>query len=474
MTNLPKSCVIGAGSSGLTTIKALKERGLPLDCFDRSDDLGGNWYYNNPNKLSSAYRMLHIDSSKSRMRYSDFPMPEEYPNYCHHTQVLAYFHAYAERFGLREHVTFNTGVERAERQPDGAWRVRLSTGEEREYDALFVCNGHHWDPRWPEPAFPGKLDGTVMHSHDYRDAEQFRGKNVLILGMGNSSMDIAVECSYVADKVFLAARRGAHIIPKYLFGRPADQWTVPWLPWWLGRIGLSRLLWLQTGSMESYGLPKPDHKLMEAHPSVSSVILDRIAHGDIKPKPNIAELCGDRVRFVDGTSESVDAIIYCTGYKVSFPFFDADFLAAPDNDLPLFLRMFKPGIDNLFFIGLLQPLGAIFPAAERQACLAGEYLAGRYALPSEGEMQATIEAERAAMFRRYVKSKRHTMQVDFDVFMRQLKREMQTGARRAAKIGSRLPVPRHAQTATPMPAEPAIAGPHAAREARATSGKEVT
>ncbi|MBI2826514.1 MAG: NAD(P)-binding domain-containing protein [Planctomycetia bacterium] len=446
MSELPFSCIIGAGSSGITAAKALLERGLPFDCFDRSDDVGGNWYYNNPNQLSSAYRMLHIDTSKSRMQYSDFPMPEEFPNYCHHAQVLAYFRAYADHFGVRELVTFNTGVERAERQGDGMWSVRLSTGESRQYDALFVCNGHHWDPRWPEPPFPGTFDGAMIHSHDYRDAEAFRGKNVLILGMGNSAMDISVECSYVANRVYLASRRGAHIIPKYLLGRPADKWVVPWLPWRLSRIGMRAFLWLQVGRMENYGLAKPDHKLLEAHPSVSSVILDRIAHGDIVPKPNIAELAGREVRFADGTAAPVDAIIYCTGYKVSFPFFDEQFLSAPDNDLPLYQRMFKAGIDNLFFIGLFQPLGAIFPISEKQACLAGEYLCGRYALPSEAEVQRTIQAQRDAMFRRYVKSKRHTMQVDFDSFLRGLKRDMRAGARRAAAAGNRLPVPPRART----------------------------
>ena len=167
------------------------------------------------------------------MEFSDFPMPAEYPNYCHHTQVLSYFRDYADHFGIREQVTFNTGVDHAQRLADGTWRVRLTTGEERSYDALFVGNGHHWNPRWPEPPFPGTFAGTTMHSHDYRDAEPFRGKNVLILGMGNSAMDISVECSYVADKVFLASRRSAHIIPKYLLGRPADQWVMPGIPWWI-------------------------------------------------------------------------------------------------------------------------------------------------------------------------------------------------------------------------------------------------
>ena len=441
MSDLPVSCIIGAGSSGVTTAKALMERGLPFDCFDASDDIGGNWYFQNPNGTSSAYQKLHIDTSKSKMQYSDFPMPAEYPNYCHHSQVLAYFRSYADHFGVRERITFNTGVDRADRGADGVWNVRLSTGETRAYDALFVCNGHHWAPRWPEPAFPGALNGQVIHSHDYRDAEAYRGKNVVVLGMGNSAMDIAVECSYTANQVYLAARRGAHIVPKYLLGRAADQWAIPALPWWISRIVLAKMLWLQVGRMEQYGLPKPDHKLLEAHPSVSSGILDRIAHGEIRPKSNIASLEGDRVRFVDGSSEAVDAVIYCTGYQVKFPFFDDQFLSAPDNDLPLYLRMFKPGINNLIFIGLMQPLGAVFPLAEQQAKLAAEYLSGNCVLPSEAEMNAVIEADRKRMFARYIPSKRHTMQVDYDPFMKSLKREQRQGARRARATGNRLPVP---------------------------------
>lgn len=425
------------------------ERGLPFDCFDPSDDVGGNWYFNNPNGRSSAYQKLHIDTSKSKMQYSDFPMPEEFPNYCHHSQVLAYFRSYAEHFGVRERITFKTAVERAERGADGVWNVRLSTGGTRQYDALLVCNGHHWSPRWPEPAFPGSLNGPVIHAHDYRDAEAFRGKNVVVLGMGNSAMDIAVECSYTAKQVFLAARRGAYIVPKYLLGRPADQWAIPGLPWWLARVVLSKMLWLQVGSMEKYGLPKPDHNLLEAHPSVSSGILDRIAHGEIRPKPNIAALDGDRVRFVDGSSEAVDAVIYCTGYQVKFPFFDEQFVSAPDNDLPLYLRMFKPGINNLIFIGLMQPLGAVFPLAEQQAKLAAEYLAGNCVLPTEAEMQAVIDADRKRMFRRYVPSKRHTMQVDFDPFMKSLKRQQRRGARLARAAGNRLPAPPKAVSGEP-------------------------
>src|SRR5690606_20956606 len=125
-------------------------------------------------------------------------------------------------------------------------------------------------------------------------------------------------------------------------------------------------------------------------------------------------LCGDRVEFQDGSIDRADAIIYCTGYRVSFPFFDPDFLDAPDNDLPLFFRVFRPGIPDLFFIGLLQPLGAIMPLAEAQSRWIAEYLCGDYALPSLDRMRRIMERHRSAMFRRYVPSSRHTMQVDFD------------------------------------------------------------
>ncbi|MBI2422034.1 MAG: NAD(P)-binding domain-containing protein [Candidatus Hydrogenedentes bacterium] len=440
MTNYPKACIAGAGSSGLTTAKALKERGIPFDCFEMSDNIGGNWYFNNPNRRSSAYELLHIDTSKSRMQFSDFPMPEEYPNFAHHSQVFAYFNAYCDHFGLRDRITFNTEVKHAIRDDQGLWQVELGNGETRAYDAFFVCNGHHWDPRMPEPAFPGHFDGEQLHSHHYKSAAPYRGKRVLVLGMGNSAMDISVETSYVAEKVFLAARRGAYVIPKYLFGKPIDTWVMPVFPYWINRIILGFMLRLQVGRPEDYGLQTPDHKLLEAHPSMSSTLLDRLAHGEVTPKPNIAELQGDSVKFVDGSVEKVDTIIYSTGYKVSFPFFDTTFIAAEDNDLPLYLRMMKPGLENLFFIGLYQPLGAIFPIAEVQAGIAADYLRGDYALPTAQEMEAQIEKERAAMFKRYVKSKRHTMQVDFDPFMVQLRREHLRGKDRARASGNRLPV----------------------------------
>jgi dimethylaniline monooxygenase (N-oxide forming) len=456
MSDLPTACVIGAGSSGIAAAKALHDRGIPFDCFEKSDRVGGNWVFGNINGMSSAYRSLHINTSRQRMEYSDYPMPTSYPDFPHHTHIASYFDSYVDHFGLRDRITFETGVEHAERGPDGVWTVTLEGGEARCYDALVVANGHHWDPRWPEPPYPGSFDGEQMHAHHYIDNTGLIDKNVLVVGIGNSAMDIAVESSFVARKTFLSSRRGAYILPKYLFGKPLDQIGVNSLtgrlPFAFRRAVLGALYRIGVGRVQDYGLPEPDHRIGEAHPTVSADFLNRIAHGDMTWKPNIASLQGGEVRFEDGTAEEIDIIVWCTGYKVTFPFFDEDFISAPDNDLPLFRRVFKPGIDNLFFIALLQPLGATMPLAEAQGRWVASYLRGEYHLPPVREMERDMNAEREKMFKRYVASKRHTMQVDFDNYLYDLGKELKAGTARAQAAGFRLPVKPLALSADAAPA----------------------
>jgi len=385
------------------------------------------------------------------MEYSDFPMPKSYPDFPHHSHIAEYFDDYVDHFGIRGRIRSETRVERAERADDGVWTITDSRGGVEQFDAIVVANGHHWNPRWPEPAFAGDFNGEQMHAHSFTNGDIFRGKKVVVLGMGNSAMDIAVESSYIADATYLAARRGAHIIPKYIFGKPLDQvlGSDPRIPWKVRQAVFGGILRSQIGRVEDYGLPKPDHKLGDAHPTISDTILSRITHGAIKVKPNISELRGNKVAFDDGTEVEADLVVYCTGYKVTFPFFDEDFISAPDNDLPLYRRVFKPGVDNVFFVGLLQPLGAIMPLAEAQGRWIASHLRGEYALPSETDVQADIAADREAMFARYVTSKRHTMQVDLEDYMRDLDRELLAGADRARTNGFELPVKPRAAALSP-------------------------
>jgi hypothetical protein len=427
-------CIVGAGSSGIATCQVLRARGIPFDCFEKGSAVGGNWRYMNDNGMSSAYRSLFINTSRDLMAYRTYPMPERLPDYPHHTQIAEYFDAYVDHFGFRDDIRFRTEVVRVE-PGDGSergaagWKVTLDDGSTERYAAVFVANGHHWDPRRPD--FPGEFAGTAVHSHDYKTPDGYENRNVLVVGFGNSATDIACETSRVSRMTYLAVRRGAHVIPKYIKGRPVDELSSPAttrLPLAVQRWLYGRLLRTVQGEMEDYGLPRPDHKLAEAHPTISAELLDRIGHGRVTPKPNVERLMGDRVRFADGSEEQIDRIVYATGYRITLPFLSPELLGAiEDNRIPLFRRVVPPDLPNLYFIGLLQPLGAIMPLAEAQSEWIADVLEGQAALPSPDEMRRVIEREDRRMRKRYVRSPRHTIQVDFYPYMRAIARERRRG-----------------------------------------------
>ena len=447
--NFPRVCVVGAGPSGITTAKRLKEFGIPFDCFEASDEVGGNWYFKNPNGMSACYQSLHIDTSKWRLAFEDFAVPADWPDFPHHSQLFQYFKDYVAHFGLRDSIIFDTSVDRAERGDDGLWTVTLSTGETRAYDVLVVCNGHHWDPNIPD--YPGYFDGTLMHSHSYNDPFDpidMRGKNVVVVGMGNSGLDIASELAqrYLAKELIVSARRGVWVLPKYVGGKAGDKMAVPaWMPRRFSLALSRRFLRKNIGTMEGYGLPAPDHLPFEAHPSASGEVLGRAGSGDIAFKPAIAALEGKQVRFADGSVVDVDVIVCATGYHISFPFFsDPNLLPDSDNRFPLFKRMMKPGIDNLFFMGLAQPMPTLVNFAEQQSKLLAAYLTGRYLPPTTDEMERVIAADESRYLGRYYDSPRHTIQCEFDPYVRNMKKEIVSGGKRARSAGNSLPVPARA------------------------------
>jgi dimethylaniline monooxygenase (N-oxide forming) len=443
---LAKVCIIGAGSSGIAACQVLQARGIDFDCFEKGSGIGGNWRYGNDNGMSSAYRSLFINTSRAMMEYASYPMPEELPDYPHHTQIARYFEDYVDHFGFRDRIRFRAEVTRVEQVGD-RWQVTLDDGDTHLYDAVMVANGHHWDAKYPEPPFPGQesFAGEQLHSHWYREPdERFVDRDVLVLGIGNSATDIASETSRVSKMTYLAMRRGAYVLPKFIGGVPLDQSGPSWanrLPFTLTRGLLMREVNRIQGSMESYGLPKPDHKLGEAHPTVSADLLTRIGHGRVTVKPNIDRIDGSVVHFVDGTSASVDTIVWCTGYKITFPFLDPSVLGTAGNHVPLYRRVVHPRLPGLYFIGLVQPLGAIMPIAERQAEWVADLFEGRAALPEQKRMERAIEREERAMRKRYVASTRHTIQVDFHPYMRLLARERRRrrGVKRALPAASERP-----------------------------------
>ncbi len=434
-----KVCIIGAGAAGIAACRVLHERGIPFDCFEMSSGIGGLWRFENETNRSPAYASLHTNTSRERTAFADFPMPSSYPDFPHHSQMLEYFEAFIDHFGFRPRISFRTRVERVEPIEDGAYNVTvhsLVTGASRtqRYGAVLVASGHHWKPN--HPSFPGSFDGTEMHSHAYRTPDIAVGKRVLVVGVGNSACDIVCEVSTVSEATFLSTRRGAHVIPKYILGRPLDTWVTPLssrLPLPVRRALFRTLIFLTQGRQRSYGFPAPDYGLGTEHPTISSNLLPLVKRGSITPKPNIESLDGGHVRFLDGTAEVIDLIIYATGYVTSFPFLDV--IEPRDNYVPLYLHVADPDHRNLFFVGFVQPLGANPPLAEVQAEWVADLLEGRAALPSRDEMRRAIQEADDVRRRRYVDSKRHRLEVDYFTYLWALQRERRKGRARASGHG---------------------------------------
>jgi thioredoxin reductase len=440
-SNIPSTAIIGAGIAGLTAGKMLSDYGVPYTCFETSDRIGGNWAFGNPNGHSSAYRSLHIDTSKYRLSFQDFPMPDEYPDFPHHSQIKAYLDEYADAFGLLDTIEFENGVVRAEHRDGGGWNLHTRDGSAREFDFLVVANGHHWDPRCPE--FPGAFAGQTIHSHHYidpLDPLDLHGKRILVVGIGNSAADIAVEVSSRAmeNTVYLSTRSGSWIVPKYMAGRPVDKYggAMPFVPKKLQRRLINNFAEFISGNPEQWGLPRPQHRFMDAHGTQSVELPLRLGSGDVTPKPNVSLLDGDTVHFDDGTSADFDVIIYATGYNITFPFFDPEFISATGNRIGLYKRILKPGLDDLAFAGFAQSVPTLFPFVECQARLIAAYAAGQYRPPAVDEMEQIITADEQMYIGHVLDRPRHTQQVDFYDYERQMRvQELPEGRSRALQFG---------------------------------------
>lgn len=437
--------VIGGGSSGLACIKCCLDEGLEPVCFESSDDIGGLWRFkeNSEPDRASIYNSVIINTCKEMMCFSDYPIPGHFPNFMHNSLIMDYFRMYAEHFQLTKHIRFQTRVLQVRQRPDfcrsGQWDVETESrngGRERHvFDAVMICIGHHCHPNLPLHDFPGidTFKGTAHHSRDYKTPEEWRGKKAVVIGIGNSGGDIAVELSRFTKQVFLSTRRGSWVLNRVgddglpldmLYNRVVAFLSVV-LPFnTFCTLGENRLNKRFNHSL--YGL-KPNHRLFSQHPMVNDELPNRILSGTVKVKPNIKRIHGSSVEFTDGTVEDdIDLLVFATGYSFSFPFLASDVLSVSGNKVSLYKHVFPPGLQRptLAVIGLVQPLGAIMPISEMQARWATRVFQGLNKLPSMAAMLKDIKVKQETMAERYVTSARHTIQVDYVTYMDDISSEV--------------------------------------------------
>jgi cation diffusion facilitator CzcD-associated flavoprotein CzcO len=424
-------CVVGAGPCGLTTVKNLLAEGIDFVCYEEASAVGGNWVYDDSAGRRSVYKATRLISSKRLSEFEDFPMPEDYPDFPSHRQMLDYFNAYAARFKLLPKIVLNTRVDGAKRLGDGRWSVATAgpAGKQCEtFDHLIICSGHHRDPLLPD--YPGTFTGRALHSREYKRPEPFADECVLVVGGGNSACDIAVDVSRVATSVDLSMREGQYILPKIIFGRPIDQlyararnYWFRYAPRFVFEAAVRTIVKLEVGPWKKYGLQTPEGNPTSMHPTLNTAILAALRDGAVRARPGIARFDGKTVHFNDGSLDTFDTIIWATGYRIGYPFLDAavvppDFAAAP----PFYLTMMHPDIANIFFIGLFQPIGCIWRLADHQARIAALQIKGVLERPAD--VAATGAREVSERRSRFGTAPRHLIEVDYHDFRRALLREL--------------------------------------------------
>ncbi|MEU6904175.1 NAD(P)-binding domain-containing protein [Streptomyces coeruleorubidus] len=413
------TCVIGAGPAGLAVARALAERNLPYTHLERHTAPGGLWDMENPG--SPMYESAHFNSSKTTSAFGGFPMPEHYADYPSHRDILSYLTSFAEAYGLRDRIEFGVEVRGVEKNADGTWTVTRADGQVSVHSEVVVCTGSQWHPNIPD--IPGDFTGEIRHTVDYRSADEFRGKRVLVVGAGASGCDIACDAARAADRAVISMRRGYWFIPKHVFGRPADTLAHggPKLPMWLEQKAFGLLLRILNGDVTRLGLQKPDHKLFETHPVVNSMLLHHLQHGDITARPGIARTEGNTVYFTDGTSDDIDLILLATGYVHKVPVAQRYF--GDEQHPDLYLSAFSREHEGLFGVGFVETNSAAYRLFDAQAqMIAGFIQDGRHKLLNADRFAQMIRSDRPDLSGglKFVDSPRHKGYVDSGAFVKYL------------------------------------------------------
>lgn len=416
--------VIGAGPSGLSAARILKALNIPFRVYEKHSNVGGLWDIDNPG--TPMYKSAHFISSKTMSAFKGYPMPDNYPDYPSRIQIHKYLENFANDHQLYNCITFNCRIEKITFEHD-LWKIKTQAGEEHLHRWLICASGALWDPNRPSLAGEENFKSEIIHAVQYKNSDLLKNKRVLVVGAGNSGVDIACDAAFAADKAFISLRRGYHFVPKHIFGMPADVFGAKsgGGPMWLSQWFFSKLLRIMNGKLSRLGLPEPDHKVLSSHPIMNTQILHYLQHGDLTAKKDVDYLQDHKVFFKDGSSEEVDLIILATGYHCTIPYLDTSFFEWENHRPQLYLKFFNPNHPSLFAMGLLETNGGGYDLFDEMNYLAAKTIESQLKEnPLSQKIKQTINQPAPDLSGniKFVNSERHTGYVNKDTYLKELKK----------------------------------------------------
>jgi len=351
--------IVGAGPAGLVAARAFMRAGIKFDIVEKYHEVGGIW--NIENEGSPMYKSCNFIASKKRGGFIGYPMPDHFMDFPKWTEIREYIHMMARDYGIDRQVEFGREVVSAVPQGEGAstvWNVAFKNGETRRYRGVIYAGGHEWQRYMPEIDGMETFEGRLIHSRDYHSTVEFDGKRVLVIGAGNSGVDISSDAAVAADFAALSTRRGYWFLPKQVFGVPITEYIdgTEELPARFAGMDFDErieVLLSLVGDLTRFGLPAPDHQLTETHPIVSNTVLHNLSHGRLSWRPDVAKIDGADVHFKDGRVEQYDVIVCATGYDITVDFVPEDLLEYRNGRPVTHLSTFFPGVDGLYAVGIM-------------------------------------------------------------------------------------------------------------------------